>query len=93
MPAKPLSNGSHSFTAAETSLSTGLSSLPSAAVSIIVDTPTTPGTPETPAAPTIDFLVDAVGSAQGNVSSGGTTDDVNGVLKGHSSIRRQHQGL
>ena len=85
-PAKPLGNGSHSFTATETNPSTGLSSLPSAAVSIIVDTPTTPGTPETPAAPTIDYLVDAVGSVQGNVVSGGTTDDVNGVLKGHSSI-------
>ncbi len=34
--------------------------------------------------PTIDYLVDAVGAVQGNVSSGGVTDDVNGVLKGHS---------
>ena len=81
-PFTPLGNGPHTFTATETNFSTGMTSLPSAPVSIVIDTPTMPGKPETPPAPIIGGAFDAVGAIQGNIANGGQTDDTQPVFFG-----------
>ncbi|TCU57295.1 Ig-like protein group 3 [Novosphingobium sp. PhB57] len=72
----PLTPGSHVFGARATD-ATGNLSPASSAYTITVDT-------AIPAAPVIGSVTDAVGSAQGNVATGGRTDDSQPAIAGTS---------
>ncbi len=73
-PTTTLSDGLHNFRAIEVDAA-GNESLPSNIYGVIIDT-------QAPARPTITGVTDDVGAIQGNVASGGTTDDVLPGIKG-----------
>ena len=73
-PTVPLGEGPHTFTVVATDAA-GNTSQPSSAFNVIVDT-----TP--PGAVTITAAVDDVGSVQGTLNSGDTTDDTKPLLQG-----------
>ncbi|CDZ76026.1 Exoglucanase B precursor [Legionella massiliensis] len=72
-PSTPLSNGAHSLTATATDAA-GNISVPTAAFGFTIDT--------TPPTLTVFGYEDQVGNIQGNVYSGGQSDDANGTLYG-----------
>jgi large repetitive protein len=73
-PNPDLSAGTHDIYVIETSPA-GVPSVPSDHTAIVIDT-------SGPATPVITSVIDAVGPVQGNVPSGGTTDDARPTLKG-----------
>ncbi len=73
-PTTTLNDGLHNFRAVEVDAA-GNDSLPSNTYAVTIDT-------QAPAKPTITGVTDDVGAVQGNVASGGTTDDALPGIKG-----------
>ena len=77
-PATALANGSHSITATEKNPATGATSPASAGFGFTIAPDVLPPSQT----PTITGVADHVGSIQGNIASGGQTDDTKPVISG-----------
>ncbi|MEJ0040397.1 MAG: Ig-like domain-containing protein [Gammaproteobacteria bacterium] len=74
-PTGPLSEGAHTVTLTETYFVTSIEGAPSAPFDFTVDT-------AAPGAPTLGGVIDNAGAAQGQLTSGGSTDDTKPTFTG-----------